>query len=789
MKAMLILTITMIWSLGAMAVETGTYEELARGLHEALPAKKIAEKPDLGIPRPMISKISFQDDNGQPLPAEKFQSFMSQRPGEELDIKQLGADADKLRREYPEFVSITTRLEPSKVDPKKETAVVVEFLRKRFVHYVRVVAEPKAQLPEDLQSKLRIKAGRILHGGELKGDEEILRKELITAGYPKATVSSQVKVLDPERGTVEVVYTAKTVSRKATVAQVSIKGNHLVDAGDIEDVLVTNAGNGWTSWIEGMFDPDARAFNLYELENDTKRVEEVYKDKGFADVKVTQAYSMNDAGRVHAQIQITEGARYTVGRVNISGNEKITTATIAAQLSFRPGSPYSGKEFRKSMQKLREYYGERGYASMHVHIDYDIKSKEVKILVTEGAIQYIDRVEITGHQSIDEKVIRSYFDLKEGDRVNTKKISESIAALKKTGFFDEVVVNFHPTRPGAGKILVAVTEANKATFDVGFSYGTHTGLQGDVGYGLKKSGMDFSVRAIAAEEEDRLTLLFRVPRFMDTKLDLTAQGGYQRLDMRHYEKESIAARVMVEKEIIKNLTVGIGTRIEFIRIGDVEPGMPQEVFDASNQFKPVAGLVSTIMYDQEVIDEKGVAHDGYKVRMALLPSYADEEVYLKASATMLAHHTLAENKDGRKHVLTGRMTLGYASENTPFYDGLYAGGSGILRGSDRGGVTPKGSNLPGKALVGTGGYYSFPLYEDMFRGVLFVESVNVGNGFADLGSGLRVVSGVGVRANLEQTFIRSNIEGGFVFPAIKQKGDQFKPFYLMFGNYHPMYDL
>ena len=35
----------------------------------------------------------------------------------------------------------------------------------------------------------------------------------------------------------------------------------------------------------------------------------------------------------------------------------------------------------------------------------------------------------------------------------------------------------------------------------------------------------------------------------------------------------------------------------------------------------------------------------------------------------------------------------------------------------------------------------------------------------------------------------NNIEAGFAFPAIKQPGDDTRPFYIMLGNYHPVYDL
>jgi hypothetical protein len=75
------------------------------------------------------------------------------------------------------------------------------------------------------------------------------------------------------------------------------------------------------------------------------------------------------------------------------------------------------------------------------------------------------------------------------------------------------------------------------------------------------------------------------------------------------------------------------------------------------------------------------------------------------------------------------------------------------------------------------------------RSVLaYVEAASLGDGVTDLGN-IRVVSGLGVRADLSDTFLRSRVEAGFIFPAIKQAGDSVKPFYLLIGDYHPIYDI
>jgi len=746
-------------------------------------------KPDLGVTRPIVKEIIFLDDSGKQLAPEKFQEFLQLKTDSEFDVKLMSDDVDTIRKNFPEFISITNRIEPFSKDDKDSIKIVYEFLRKRFIQYVRIKAAGGVELDAAVQGQLRCKPGRLLRGEEVKPDEEVLRRAFVAKGFPKAKIKSEIKVLDSQRGTVELIFSAELGSKAMKVQKVEFLGvkNHSTET--LAGKILTQPEGGWSfSNFFNMFSGEDNFFNATELDNDAKRIEEDYKSIGFADIKVSSHYQTVSSNYVVVQFKIQEGRKYSVQKINVTGQSKISRAQVLALLTFKEGSPYSGKAFRNSMQKLREYYGNKGYASMHVHFDFDVKTKTLTIQITEGSIQYIDRVEIVGHQGIEEKLIRSYFPMKEGDRVNTQLIAESIESLRKTGFFDEVQVAYVPQRLNAGKILITVKEASKASVDVGFGYGTASGLTGDIGYSLRQNGMDLSIRAMQTEEETKLMLLFKKPRFMDTKNDLIAGGGYQDLDYGGFSKESIQARVMLEREIIKNLTIGVGTRIEFVGIHDIAPGMPIEVYDAATKKHLVAGVVSTLVYNHEKVDKDGEAYDGYRIRMAMLPSFADEEVYLKASATILAHKTLVENSNGKKHIITGRLTLGYASSNTPFYDGMYTGGSTVLRGSNRGTINPNGSKLPGNAVIGAGTYYSFPLYGEMFRGVAFMEGLAVGQNVNSLGS-IRVVGGVGVRANMMDTFLKTNVEGGFVFPAIKQTEDSFKPFYLMLGNYHPMYDL
>ena len=742
-----------------------------------------SEKADLE--RPVILSIDFKNDDGTPLPAEKFQPLLTQKPGALLDLSQLAKDVQKITDEFPEYINITTQIIPTA--NKGEIKISFDFLRKRIVRSVQVIyPNDLKKAPEKLRERLQIKMGRILTGQALSQDIQILKNAFIAAGYPKVQIKNEVNTLDAKRATVAVIYHVIPGSPLARIANVEIDGNNHIKTEKI--VASMKAKKPWHSGVTGDM-----IFNAIDLEGDKETIKALYDSHGYADVSIKTSYAINDSGKVFIQVNITEGTHYSVKRIEVSGNNLFSDQTIRSALTFQEGASYDGKAFRVSMQKIREMYGERGYSMAQVLFNFDIKSSKLNIEIKEGTVQYIERISIKGNSTTNETFIRKYLHVSEGDIANTKSVTDSINALRSTGYFKQVNIQFTPSkeRSNFGELTIIVDEADTNSISVGFGYGTVSGLQGDASLtqnNISGAGFDFSIQAMKSAELTKLLLLFKDRHVFGSDYELTAYGGYTYKKLPNYDKETYSARAVIEKEVIKNLTIGIGTRLEFVDIQNIAGDMPQEVIDSVGKVHVVSGLVSTMVYSKEKLNDSGDAVGGYKIQMALLPSFADSQVFYKSSATLLAHQTVGENGDGQKDVLTGRITIGFASENTPFYERLSAGGNTTIRGFQNESINPNNSKVGGSALVSGGAYYSFPLASDKFRGVVFAESASVGNGIQQLGD-VRVVGGIGVRANLGDTFLRNKIEGGFAFPAIKQPGDSVSPFYLMIGNYHPAYDL
>ena len=171
-----------------------------------------------------------------------------------------------------------------------------------------------------------------------------------------------------------------------------------------------------------------------------------------------------------------------------------------------------------------------------------------------------------------------------------------------------------------------------------------------------------------------------------------------------------------------------------------------------------------------------------------MPSYSDQGAYIKAFTQVTGALSLGQNSNGSSHTISGRITLGYVSDNAPVFEKYYAGGIGSIRGFESRSITPRGNGIGGGAVISANVAYSFPIVSNRVKGVIFVEGATIGDNFESL-SQVRLVGGIGVRTNLRDTFLGTSLEFGYAFPLLKQDGDQLKPFYFMFGEYDPAYDL
>jgi len=122
------------------------------------------------------------------------------------------------------------------------------------------------------------------------------------------------------------------------------------------------------------------AYSSKKMRADITMIRSYYGSRGYADAMVSP--DIRDAGpnRVGITYRVTEGSRFTVGRVNIAGNTKTQDKVIRREIPLKPGDKFNTVELETTQARLKnlQYFsdvqatgepGGSGYRDVNVLVE------------------------------------------------------------------------------------------------------------------------------------------------------------------------------------------------------------------------------------------------------------------------------------------------------------------------------------------------------------------------------------------------------------------------------------
>lgn len=725
---------------------------------------------------PIVDEIVFINDIGEELSIE-YDKIQSQ-VGEVLDTDKLINDVNTLKDTLPQYQNIVTAINPIN-ESEESVQIIFEFQMKRTIQSIRLITDGSVDIPLDLREKLRSQRHGEFDSGNLEKDKQTIQDHFIANGYPETKVEHEI-MLSSNGDDVGLTFMIRPNSGKLIVTSLNFNGNASFKRSKLKDLFKSKP--------RGFFLSRHTDFSLFQLQDDVSELTRFYKENGFFDVKIDFDYRFDFDGSTDIDIFIEEGKRYLVKSFEINHSDRYSAQEINDVYDFDKVHYYNDKDLRNILQNLREFFGKKGHAKVQVLASYDSVNETIQIRIIEGPIFNVRNIIVEGNERIDTRKILYDVDIEAGDQFDAEKVKKTMQKMRETGFYSDVRVDFEPTSQDTGNVVVIVKEARTRTISFGAGTGTN-GIMGELSFSDRNflnSGKSISLHLRRTLEMTKIGLVYRDPHLFESDYAMKLSTSYKDDSRYDFDEKRIGAVLMIEKRITENLKLGVGTRIEFLNLSDIDEEIRLADHNADGEDR-IIGMVGTLFYKTQTKDAAGDIKDGIKINMALLPSYADQGAYVKAFSTIMATKSIWENDLGVAHTVSGRLTVGYASENAPFHEKFYAGGAGTLRGFKRKSVkTAEGDG--GQVLISASVGYSFPIWEDTVKGVVFLEAASVGDRLEDLGE-IRAVGGFGVKANLMDTFLGSMIEAGVAIPLRKEEGDELRPFYFIFGDYDPAYDL
>jgi outer membrane protein insertion porin family len=588
--------------------------------------------------------------------------------------------------------------------PFAEITVDAEALAKQQQAVYRVVEGPKVHIRRvryqgnsyfrTLYLRFQTKtAGRFwplvsgnLDAEQIDEDVNTLRNLYVGEGFLDAEVGRVLEFSDNKRKAT-LTFTINEGPRYR-VNTVTFKGNTIFSGEELAGRLRLGQGE---------------YFKALTLRRDIKRVRDTYGELGYieADVRANKRYLAPNAelpawareiddekiALVNLVFEIVEADQFTIGRIDVRGNDTTQERIIRRELSFFPEQIYNSIAVEESQRRLQETR-----------------------LFSDVSIDPVGR---------DPKVRDALVTVREGD---TGEFLVGVGVSTNSGVLGNI----------------SLTQRNFNLLNWPDSFKQFIRLQG-----FKGAGQTFRMVAEPGLEMMRFRIEWFEPRLFDKRYSLGTKVFLWTRQRDEYDETRAGAVVSVGHRFPNRWYGEIATRLEGVSLNDLDMPVAPEIF-ADKGSHVLLGIKATAVRDRT--DSRWMPSTGDRLRISY-EQVAGDHIFGRADVDYRAYRTVRVDALDRKHILAARVSGGTILGDAPVFETYYGGGIGSIRGFEYRGVSPRGTGstdpIGGDFIVLAGLEYSFPLITDQLRGVVFLDTGTVEDSFTI--SSYRASIGVGFR--------------------------------------------
>lgn len=434
----------------------------------------------------------------------------------------------------------------------------------REINYKGVNAVSQSDIMDALKkAKVGLSVESQYDPTKVKRAEVVLKELLSQHGHQFATIRTEIKTIPP--AAVSLTFTVKE-GPTVKVGRIEFDGNASVSNRTLRASMknLKPIGIPHSIILENLF---ARTFDASKLDEDTERVRQAYRDRGYFKALTSEPSThVRDAGglnpftlrpstgkRIDIVMPVEEGSRYRLGGITFSGNKNYpNTKALRAQFAQKDGDYFNATLFGKGLDQLRKAYGQGGFINFVgqpvPRIDEAKKLIYLDIEIDEGKPFYVSRIEFQGNSITRDKVIRRELLLEEGQVYNSQLWDLSIMRLNQLNYFEPLKAeqdseSRQNTEDATVDLLLKLKEKGKNS--IGLNGGI-SGLSGSfIGLNYETNnflglGETLSVQANIGDLSRNLSFGFTEPYFRNKPISLGVQVFTSKYDFNPAKGYSIA---------------------------------------------------------------------------------------------------------------------------------------------------------------------------------------------------------------------------------------------------------
>lgn len=341
------------------------------------------------------------------------------------------------------------------------------------------------------------------------------------------------------------------------------------------NTVTANKEKQWASW---WFGRSSGELKIDQLKYDSRRMNDLYFERGFLDAIVQEPYMSIDFASNQANMNffITEGEPYTTSDIKIFIDSTIVDPEdLYKNLRLKKEKIFNIAQLRRDQEYIRTKVADKGYA--YAEVLFDLKKDEIThrvdviFNVIPGKKVYINDVKISGNTRTLDRVIRRNVLLAPTELYSLTDINDSKNRLRRTGFFEDVILEEKRVSEDKMDLIVKVVEAPTGSLMLGGGYGSYDKfmINGSISdSNIFGSGLRLALSADLSSRSSVYDLSLSNPSINDS--DYNGQISIYRKDYEirksRYDEDlkSTGLSLGLGKEVVRNTYVGATYSLDFI---------------------------------------------------------------------------------------------------------------------------------------------------------------------------------------------------------------------------------
>lgn len=478
-----------------------------------------------------------------------------------------------------------------------------------------------------------------------------------------------------------------------------------------------------------------------QLRQDMSTLEELYRRKGFLDVRAGPPVLDQEENGIIITIPIEKYELYTIHSIRIEGNTLYPDSLLGTQVRLQVGGPAESNRIRGGSQRIRDYYNDRGFSQTRVEeqvlLSPESNSVDVVYTVREGRVATVRNVILRGNTRTKDHVLRRELLLYPGDTLNEVLARKSAVRLRNLGFLDNASYTLIPTDdPSVYDVEFDVQEGRSGQFLAGVGFSSEESLVGfvEVSQGnfdltdpplFIGGGEKLQARLQLGTERNDIDVSYARPWFLDRRMTLRLTGfqNERQFLSDDYDQRNTGFSVGLRKGFGSKWRGGLTYTLEEIRVFNVAETAPEVIrIEEGDTLSSELDLSFTRDSRNQVWTPTRGGRIVLNTGFTGGPLGGEVDIFEVGARSSYFYPTVFD------HVLNLQgwaRSVDYYGDSTyvPIFDRLFLGGSRTIRGFEFREVSPvdeDGNFIGGQTSLFASIEYTIPLSE-MFRYAMFYD--------------------------------------------------------------------